>query len=270
MAERFLMPSLQALCTLIPALSAVSEPGYSSSCQGADLLKKPILLTPDTDTHYLCGTSILAVAIWLRVGKDGREILSPGDATINPYIAVNILIAVGAIIMILGFLGCFGAMKENQFMLVLFFVGLILILLLQVVAGILGATNKSKTERALNETLQTNVHLLSATNENGKLFQKAFSEIQEELKCCGLINGASDWGNNFQYYYKSCECPSASDSSCTKYDGKTIYKQSCFSLLRGLFSRRLSIVIGLAFGLAAVEVLGLIFSLVLYCQIRKK
>ncbi|XP_059792503.1 tetraspanin-8 isoform X7 [Balaenoptera ricei] len=225
MAERFLVPSLQALCTLVPALSSVSEPGYSSSCQGADLLKKPILLTPDTDTNYLCGTSILAVAIWLRVGKDGREILSPGDATINPYIAVNILIAVGAIIMILGFLGCFGAMKENQFMLVLFFIGLILILLLQVVAGILGATNKSKTERALNETLQTNVHLLSATNENGKLFQEAFSEIQEE---------------------------------------------SCFSLLRGLFSRRLSIVIGLAFGLAAVEVLGLIFSLVLYCQIRKK
>ncbi|XP_029062554.1 tetraspanin-8 [Monodon monoceros] len=216
----------------------------------------------------LCGASILAVAIWLRAGKDGPEILSPGAATINPYIAVNILIVVGVTIMILGFLGCFGAMKENQFVLVLFFIGLILILLLQVVAGIVGATNKSKTERALKETLQTNVHLLSATN--GKLFQKAFSEIQEKLKCCGLINGASDWGNNFQYYYKSCECPGASDSSCTKYDGKTIYKQSCFSLIRCLFSRSLSIVIGLAFGLAAVEVLGLIFSIVLYCQIRKK
>ncbi|XP_059792491.1 tetraspanin-8 isoform X4 [Balaenoptera ricei] len=245
---------------------------HSRHCALWSLLSLPSrnLDTPALAKVLLCGTSILAVAIWLRVGKDGREILSPGDATINPYIAVNILIAVGAIIMILGFLGCFGAMKENQFMLVLFFIGLILILLLQVVAGILGATNKSKTERALNETLQTNVHLLSATNENGKLFQEAFSEIQEELKCCGLINGASDWGNNFQYYYKSCECPSASDSSCTMYDGKTIYKQSCFSLLRGLFSRRLSIVIGLAFGLAAVEVLGLIFSLVLYCQIRKK
>ncbi|XP_060162938.1 tetraspanin-8 [Globicephala melas] len=216
----------------------------------------------------LCGASILAVAIWLRAGKDGPEILSPGAATINPYIAVNILIVVGVTIMILGFLGCFGAMKENQFVLVLFFIGLILVLLLQVVAGIVGATNKSKTERALKETLQTNVHLLSAPN--GKPFQKAFSEIQEKLKCCGLINGASDWGNNFQYYYKSCECPSASDSSCTKYDGKTIYKQSCFSLIRCLFSRSLSIVIGLAFGLAAVEVLGLILSIVLYCQIRKK
>ena len=44
-----------------------------------------------------------------------------------------------------------------------------------------------QTERALNETLQTNVHLLSATNENGKLFQKAFSEIQEEvIRICKL------------------------------------------------------------------------------------
>ncbi|KAB0403891.1 hypothetical protein E2I00_016983 [Balaenoptera physalus] len=207
--------------------SDVTLPNPNGGSQTGERAQRTIMMINlvTTGIKQLCGTSILAVAIWLRVGKDGREILSPGDATINPYIAVNILIAVGAIIMILGFLGCFGAMKENQFMLVLFFVGLILILLLQVVAGILGATNKSKTERALNETLQTNVHLLSATNENGKLFQKAFSEIQEELKCCGLINGASDWGNNFQYYYKSCECPSASDSSCTKYDGKTIYKQ---------------------------------------------
>lgn len=47
----------------------------------------------------------------------------------------------------------------------------------------------------------------------------------KQLKCCGLVNGASDWGSNFQHYYKTCECPSESDPSCTKYSGKTIYKQ---------------------------------------------
>lgn len=35
----------------------------------------------------------------------------------HPYVAVNILIAVGSIIMILGFLGCCGAMKESRCML---------------------------------------------------------------------------------------------------------------------------------------------------------
>ncbi|EGV93251.1 Tetraspanin-8, partial [Cricetulus griseus] len=71
-------------------------------------------------------------------------IITSGDAGANPLVAVNMLIAVGAIIMVLGFLGCCGAVKESRCMLLLFFIGLLLILLLQVAAGILGATFKSE------------------------------------------------------------------------------------------------------------------------------
>ncbi|KAF4010087.1 hypothetical protein G4228_001606 [Cervus hanglu yarkandensis] len=191
---------------------------------------------------WLCGAIILSIAISIRAGKIGQEILVPGDANLSPFIVVNMLIFVGAVIMILGFLGCCGAMKENQFMMILFFIGLLMILLLQVAAGILATTSKSKTEQTLNKTLMINARLLSSTNENERVFQKAFSELQGKLKCCGLVNGASDWGSNFQHYYKTCECPGESDPSCTKYGGKAIYKQ----------------------------VLGLMFSIVLYCQMRKK
>ncbi|XP_010957184.3 tetraspanin-8 [Camelus bactrianus] len=219
---------------------------------------------------WLCGVVILATAIWLRESKDGREILSPEGLGTNPNIAANILIAVGSIIMMLGFLGCCGAMKENRFILVLFLIGLLLVLLLQVSAGILAFTLKTKTDHVLNDGSHANMSLLSLKNEDRKMFQKAFSEIQEKYKCCGLVNGASDWGNNFQYYYKSCECPDASDSSCTSYSGKTIYKQTCLPLVRGLVSRHFSLVTGLAFGLAAVEILAVIFSIVLYGNTRKK
>ncbi|XP_060977858.1 tetraspanin-8 [Dama dama] len=219
---------------------------------------------------WLCGAIILSIAISIRAGKIGQEILVPGDANLSPFIVVNMLIFVGAVIMILGFLGCCGAMKENQFMMILFFIGLLMILLLQVAAGILATTSKSKTEQTLNKTLMINARLLSSTSENERVFQKAFSELQGKLKCCGLVNGASDWGSNFQHYYKTCECPGESDPSCTKYSGKAIYKQSCFASISHIFSRRFFIVIALAFGLAAIEVLGLIFSIVLYCQMRKK
>ncbi|XP_058413420.1 tetraspanin-8 [Diceros bicornis minor] len=219
---------------------------------------------------WLCGILILAVAIWIRVSKDGQEILSSGDSATNPYVAVNILIAVGAIIMILGFLGCCGAMKESRCMLLLFFIGLLLILLLQVAAGILGAAFKSQTERVLNETLYENVKLLSTADENGKAFQTALSEFQKEFKCCGLVNGAADWGNNFQQYYKSCECPEKSDSPCVTYDNKSIYKQPCISLIKDLVAKHILVVIGIAFGLAVIEILGLVFSMVLYCQIGNK
>ncbi|XP_039079592.1 tetraspanin-8 [Hyaena hyaena] len=219
---------------------------------------------------WLCGILILAIAIWVRVSKDGQEILSSGDSSTNPYVAVNILIAVGSIIMILGFLGCCGAVRESRCMLLLFFIGLLLILLLQVAAGVLGATFKSESERVLNETLYENIKLLSAADNDAKAFQKALAEFQEEFKCCGLVNGAADWGNNFQQNFKSCECLSSQDSACTLYDGKYVYKQPCISLIKEVVAKHILIVIGIAFGLAVIEILGLVFSMVLYCQIGNK
>ncbi|XP_024432206.2 tetraspanin-8 [Desmodus rotundus] len=219
---------------------------------------------------WLCGIFILAVAIWIRVSKDGQELLSSGEAGINPYIGVNILIAVGATIMVLGFLGCCGAIKESRCMLLLFFIGLFLILLLQVAAGILGAAFRSESEKILNETLYKNVELLSATTENAEAFQKALSEFQEEFKCCGLVSGAADWGQNFEKYSKSCECPDTQLASCISYDNKYVYSQPCISFIKDLLKKHIIIIIGIAFGLAVIEILGLIFSMVLFCQIGNK
>ncbi|XP_076967550.1 tetraspanin-8 [Tamandua tetradactyla] len=216
---------------------------------------------------WLCGILILAVAIWIRVSKDNQEILS---SETNTYVAVNILIAVGAIIMILGFLGCCGAMKESRCMLLLFFIGLLLILLLQVAAGILGAVFKPQSDRIVNETLHENVELLHASDDAGKKFQQALMKFQKEFKCCGLVHGAADWGNNFQRYYESCECPASVDSSCVSYENKLVYKQSCISLIKDLIEKHIIVIIGIAFGLAVIEILGLVFSMVLYCQIGNK
>lgn len=219
---------------------------------------------------WLCGILILAVAIWIRVSKNDQQIFTNGDSGANPYVAVNILIAVGATIMILGFLGCCGAVKESRCMLLLFFIGLLLILIVQVVAGILGASFKSEFEQILNGTLHENVKLLSSTDESAKAFQEALSEFQEEFKCCGLVDGAADWGNNFQQYSKSCECSDVPVSSCTVYGDKTVYKQPCISLIKDLAKKHIVIIIGIAFGLAVIEILGLVFSMVLYCQIGNK
>ncbi|KAB0378107.1 hypothetical protein FD755_009685 [Muntiacus reevesi] len=207
-----------------------------------------------------------------KIGNIG-QILVPGDANLSPFIVVNMLIFVGAVIMILGFLGCCGAMKENQFMMILFFVGLLMILLLQVAAGILATTSKSKTEQTLNKTLMINARLLSSTNENERVFQKAFSELQGELKCCGLVNGASDWGSNFQHYYKTCECPGESDPSCTKYSGKTIYKQIlCFNRLISIIPKDLFSIYNILLTLCTYKtIIGIIYFLaiqtipLLYC-----
>lgn len=216
---------------------------------------------------WVCGTLILALAIWLRVSKDGKEIVSSGYSSTNPFVAVNILIAVGSIIMVLGFLGCCGAVKESRCMLLLFFIGLLLILLLQVAAGILGATFKSESSRILNETLYENAKLLSETSNEAKEFQKAMIAFQSEFKCCGLKFGAADWGKNFPDAKASCQC---TGSDCGSYEGESVYPTTCLSLIKELVEKNIIIVIGIAFGLAVIEILGLVFSMVLYCQIGSK
>ncbi|KAM5287884.1 tetraspanin-8 [Ctenodactylus gundi] len=218
---------------------------------------------------WICGTVILAIAIWIRVSKNANEVLNSGPAASNPLLAVNILIAVASIIMVLGFLGCCGAVKESRCMLLLFFIGLLLILILQVAAGIVGATFKSQSRQILNETLRENAKLLSETGENGKEFREALSQFQKQFECCGLVTGAADWGSNFNSIYESCECSSPL-SSCENYKGKSVYKETCIYLIKESIEKNLIIIIGIAFGLAVIETLGLVFSMVLFCQIGNK
>ena len=64
------------------------------------------------------GLCILAVGIWLRVDPDIGDKLGGGQQLGNVHTGAYVLIALGAFISLVGFLGCCGAMKESQCMLV--------------------------------------------------------------------------------------------------------------------------------------------------------
>uniref|UniRef100_A0A674CAE8 Tetraspanin-8-like n=1 Tax=Salmo trutta TaxID=8032 RepID=A0A674CAE8_SALTR len=85
----------------------------------------------------ISGYIILGVSIYLKVSRNGNVIM-------DEEVPFDLLIAAGVIIMVLGFLGCCGAIKENRCMLILFFIGLLLIFILLLIAGILGAVGEKK------------------------------------------------------------------------------------------------------------------------------
>ncbi|NXT68137.1 TSN8 protein, partial [Chaetops frenatus] len=141
---------------------------------------------------------------------------------------VNLLIAVGAIIMILGFLGCCGAVKESRCMLMLFFIALLLILILQVTGGILGAVYKSQVEVAFNLTINASVDALQSTAGEYKEYQEEFQKFEKENQCCGLLNGPKDWGENFNKLSSNicqCELEKPSSDLCIEYQKRYIYKK---------------------------------------------
>uniref|UniRef100_A0A8C3RY98 Tetraspanin n=1 Tax=Chelydra serpentina TaxID=8475 RepID=A0A8C3RY98_CHESE len=179
---------------------------------------------------WMCGCIILGVSIWMRVSKSAQEDLNIDSSL---FAAVDLMIAVGSIIMVLGFLGCCGAMKESQCMLILFFIGLLLILILQVVAGILGAVYKS---------------------------QVLYGSITfAEFFCCGLVKGYEDWGSNFNHAYgnfKICECAQKDQNTdlCILNSNRYIYKRPCGVVIIDFFKHHMVILMGIAFGLAFIEV----------------
>ncbi|NWW68306.1 TSN8 protein, partial [Ifrita kowaldi] len=235
------------------------------------LVKK--LLTLLICLHFLpqvCGCIILGISIWIRV-SGAQQVNTCSHTSTIMFAGVNLLIAVGSIIMVLGFLGCCGAVKESRCMLLFFFIGLLLIVILQVTGGILGAVYRPQVEALLNLAFTANVDALQSTTGAYKEYQEEFQKFESENQCCGLLNGPEDWGKNFNS--KMCQCevekPSGSDL-CTIYQGKYIYKKPCGEVINKIIRDNLTIIMGISFGLAVIEILGLVFSMTLYCQIGRK
>lgn len=59
----------------------------------------------------LCGCGLLGVGIWLSVSQGNFATFSPSFPSLS---AANLVIAIGTVIMVTGFLGCLGAIKENK------------------------------------------------------------------------------------------------------------------------------------------------------------
>lgn len=59
----------------------------------------------------LCGCGLLGVGIWLSVSQGSFATFSPSLPALS---AANMVIGIGAIVMVTGFLGCLGSIKENK------------------------------------------------------------------------------------------------------------------------------------------------------------
>uniref|UniRef100_K7G6N1 Tetraspanin n=1 Tax=Pelodiscus sinensis TaxID=13735 RepID=K7G6N1_PELSI len=222
---------------------------------------------------WVCGCIILGVSVWMRVSKSAQEVIYELNLDSSLFSAVDLMIAVGSIIMVLGFLGCCGAMKESQCMLLLFFIGLLLILILQVVAGILGAVYKSQIETTFNQTLLDKVKILQDVSQESQVFQEKFQKFEKMNQCCGLVKGYEDWGSNFNTAfnnYKICECDQKEQNTalCILHSGKYIYRKPCGSVIIEFFKNHMIILMGIAFGLAVVEVSVQTIEIFSRCQVK--
>ncbi|XP_030911586.1 tetraspanin-4 isoform X2 [Geospiza fortis] len=184
---------------------------------------------------WLGGCGILGVGIWLAVTQGNFATLSSSFPSLS---AANLLIVTGTFIMIIGFVGCIGAIKENKCLLLSFFIMLLIIFLLELTVVILFFAYTDKIDKYAQRDLKKGLHLYGTDGNIG--LTNAWSIIQTDFRCCGVSN-YTDW---FEVY-NTTRVP---DSCCLEFS------ENC-----GLHSP----------GTWWKAILGLTFAMTMYCQVVK-
>uniref|UniRef100_K7FXV9 Tetraspanin n=1 Tax=Pelodiscus sinensis TaxID=13735 RepID=K7FXV9_PELSI len=213
---------------------------------------------------WLAGGIILGVALWLRHDSQTTNILylHLGDkqAPNTFYVGIYILIAVGAVMMFVGFLGCYGAIQESQCLLGTFFTCLVILFACEVAAGIWGFVNKDQIakdvkqfyDQALQQALQQEVGVSDATN--AKTVVKTFHET---LDCCGT-NAMTSFGISLMTEL----CPKEQSLLTGPF------QQDCHKKIDELFSEKLYLIGIAAIVVAVIMIFEMILSMILCCGIR--
>lgn len=217
---------------------------------------------------WLAGGVILGVALWLRHDNTTSSLLTlsfDGDKPPSTfYISVHILIAVGAVMMVVGFLGCYGAIQESQCLLGTFFACLVILFACEVAAGIWGFIHKDTVSKEMINFYDSvfDKAIDEQLNPETDKYKQAASVLKvfhETLDCCGK-DGVSSFITKIAAG-SSDLCPKSSQLL-----GLT--STSCHTKINELFSDKIYLIGIAALLVAVIMIFEMIFSMVLCCGIR--
>ncbi|KAK5603493.1 hypothetical protein CRENBAI_006330 [Crenichthys baileyi] len=190
---------------------------------------------------WLSGLLVLAVGLWLRFDPHTLELLTADGAPDTFFIAVYILLGAGGLMMVVGFFGCFGAVRESQCLLASFFACLLIIFGAEITAGVFGFLNKEKIAEEIQKFYSESI---AHDNSNRTVVALIYHKT---LNCCG--GSASE----------------KSQELCADLPEDTT---DCLTAITNFFDGKLHIIGYIGIGIAGIMIIGMIFSMVLCCAIR--
>ncbi|NXO00382.1 CD82 protein, partial [Rhinopomastus cyanomelas] len=237
---------------------------------------------------FLLGAVILGFGIWILADKTSFvAVLQTSSPSLKT--GAYILIGVGTLTMLMGFLGCLGAVNEVRCLLGLYFTCLMVILITQVAAGLVIYFQKEALKEELNRVVGGLVENYDPADEDNRNLQDAWDYVQRQITCCGWT-GAKDWEENELLINKSLTEYPCSCSNSTKDSGRDtgfcpldasgnstvtsadwpVHKQGCMDGVEKWLRDNLGIILGVCTGVAVIELLGMILSISLCKNIHSE
>nr|AAY53606.1 tetraspanin family protein [Branchiostoma belcheri tsingtauense] len=208
---------------------------------------------------WIIGIAILAIGIWLRVDANISKVVA-GEIDLGFfYTACYVLIVAGAFTMVVGFLGCWGAVKENRLFLLLFAILIGLLVILEFVAGILAVVYRNDLDKWVTDAVNKALDGEKVNDKNAN-FQQFVIDLQKQFTCCGLIQ-ISDWGNPCNE--GQCKtCPISAINQCETATCGRVYKP-CVDKLNQFLADNIIIVGGVGLAFAFLQIVGIVFACIL-------
>jgi len=248
---------------------------------------------------WVVGAVLLGVGIWVLVDRDAAELIHVATASTSDALvkgaAVTLIIA-GAFVFVVAFFGCFGACKESVCMLMTYAVIVGLILVIQIIAGILCAVFKDEIVNELSSSMNETVKVKYG-QDGYEDTTDAFDYMQRSFKCCGATVGPDDyqdsaWILHNETYDNNTTIP-VPLTCCTLYnpydydeEPNPVNATLCYNYAQNLTAsdaylyvntegcqpqlhdwivNHSGILLGVAFGLAIVQLFGICFA----CMVAK-
>ncbi|XP_046903955.1 leukocyte surface antigen CD53 [Hypomesus transpacificus] len=205
---------------------------------------------------FMCGTAVFGFGLYMMMNSKVSSLI-PSLASLN---LANILFIIGIIITCVSFLGFLGALKENRCLLIAFFILLFLLMLVELAAACFMLVYEGEIDTFLQDDLQKSLRKSMKYQKSGNSTNSAddWDIIQTTLKCCG-INNSTDWMDKIP---DSCCSPPVTPCN-------TFWKEGCYTKLKVWFDENFLSVGICVIVLCVIEVLGMCFSMTLFCHISR-
>jgi len=205
--------------------------------------------------NVLCGilgALLFSLAIWLRVETEVRDWVRE-LGMYQYWNGLYILMAAGAIIVIISFFGCCGAFISNPCLLGTSAILVLLALILELAGGIYILVNGTETSQLQPWLLKTFNKLILDSNYNDDSY-RLLQKVQEKVGCCGALN--------YQDYDRH-RLP-ISDYCRDKISGN-VYSDGCVKRFSLFIEKRAGWIAGIAIFIGTLQLILVAFT---FCHCR--
>ncbi|KAJ0032987.1 hypothetical protein NQD34_000094 [Periophthalmus magnuspinnatus] len=229
---------------------------------------------------FLAGVAILGVGIWVQVDSGSLtsvvESIPGAPPGLDQLSSVSyVLIAVGAVLLVIGFLGCCGAVRESRCMLLTFFSIVLIIFIIEVAGAIVLLVFEDlvpKLLEGLEDEVRKDITEKYGTDESAT---QIWNNTMEQFECCGFMNYTDFDQSPFvttrnTYPTACCNGTEIQQGECSKTGAMTSMVPGCYWKLLDFIKENAVIVAGVALGIAALEIAAMVVSMVLYKDIGRK